>query len=360
MRYSLAEKLVMFAMAVVSGLMGDIRSTHATLVINTVIVGNAGNANDTSGFGGVSNEYSIATSEVTNLQYVEFLNNVDPTGANALGLYNSSMTSSTRGGIDFTSGNADGSKYSTKSGRDNNPVVFVNWYDAVRFANWLNNGQGAGSTETGAYTLLGGTPIPSNGTTVSRNGGANWFLPNANEWYKAAYHKNDGVTGNYWDYPTSTDTIPYSDQPPGSAAPDPGNTGNFFKLDGSPGNGYDDGYAVTGMSSLPTGNPLTDVGAYTLSDSPYGTSDQGGNVSEWTEFSAALGMSRGNRGGAWNSTFGSLLSSAGTIATATSETDAIGFRVATSAVPEPNQVLLCCLVTCLGSIAHYCWKMRSS
>ena len=34
---------------------------------------------------------------------------------------------------------------------------YVSFYDALRFANWLNNGQGSGDTETGAYTLLGGT-----------------------------------------------------------------------------------------------------------------------------------------------------------------------------------------------------------
>ena len=31
---------------------------------------------------------------------------------------------------------------------------------------------------------------------------AKYWIPTENEWYKAAYHKNDGVTGNYFDYPT--------------------------------------------------------------------------------------------------------------------------------------------------------------
>src|SRR5207245_6756989 len=75
------------------------------------------------------------------------------------------------------------------------PVVFVSFFDAIRFANWVNNGATATSpTETGAYTL-------ANGNTVARNAGAVWFLPTENQWYKAAYHKNDGITGNYWDYP---------------------------------------------------------------------------------------------------------------------------------------------------------------
>ena len=42
------------------------------------------------------------------------------------------------------------------------PVNYVSYWDSCRFANWLNNGQptgpqGAGTTETGAYTLNGAT-----------------------------------------------------------------------------------------------------------------------------------------------------------------------------------------------------------
>ena len=43
------------------------------------------------------------------------------------------------------------------------PVNFETWYDTIRFANWLNNGQDSGDTETGAYTLgtlgAGGIPV---------------------------------------------------------------------------------------------------------------------------------------------------------------------------------------------------------
>jgi hypothetical protein len=46
----------------------------------------------------------------------------------------------------------------------------VNWYDAIRFANWLLNGQGDGDTETGAYTFgqLNPDGIPVNGNTPPR------------------------------------------------------------------------------------------------------------------------------------------------------------------------------------------------
>ncbi len=278
-------------------------TTSHGATINTVPVGNPGNAGEIqpSGmFGAVGYYYRIGTTEITNNQYAEFLNGVDPSGANTLALYDGNMSIDPRvGGINFNGGAANGSKYEIKPGRGNNPVVYVSWYDSIRFANWLHNGQGAGNTEDGAYTLLGGTPTPSNGNSITRNAGAKWWLPSENEWYKAAYHKNDGVTGNYWDYPTSTDALPYSDQPPGSGAPDPSNTANFYGNDGIA-NGYNDGYAVTGSTSILIDNPLTDVGAYTSALSPYGTFDQGGNVYEWNEkLFSEFSSFRGHRGGSW-------------------------------------------------------------
>ena len=81
---------------------------------------------------------------------------------------------------------------------------YVSFWDAARFANWLHNGQptgpqGPGTTEDGAYHDVG------NQTLFGRNAGAKFFIPTEDEWYKAAYHKNDGVTGNYWDYPTASE-----------------------------------------------------------------------------------------------------------------------------------------------------------
>ncbi len=318
------------------------------VTIATVPIGNPGNPADMryvdavhpNGTGSVSASYKIGKTEVTNAQYTALLNAVDPTGANTLALYNGNMSSDAHGGIIFNGGAANGSKYEIKLGRDNNPVVFVSWYDAIRFANWLHNGQGGpGSTEFGAYTLLGGTPTPSNGLSITRNAGAKWWLPSEDEWYKAAYHKNDGVTGNYWNYPTSTNTQPYSDQPPGTSAPDPSNTANFWKDDGVT-NGYNDGYAVTGLpESSSLQNYLTDVGAYTLSTSPYGTFDQGGNVWEWNE--TLSGSVRGLRGGGWvDNILSPNLHAALRYGDApTIESVDVGFRVAS--IPEPSSLMLC-------------------
>jgi formylglycine-generating enzyme len=315
-------------------------SARAT-TMPTVAIGNPGNTADTryvaAGVGSVGYQYRIGKYEVTNAQYVEFLNGVDPSGRNMLALYDVLMTSDARGGINFNGNAPGGSRYEIKPGRDDKPVVVVSWYDAIRFANWMHNGMGSGDTENGAYTLLGRTPTPTNGNSITRNPGAKWWLPSDDEWYKAAYHKNDGVTGNYWNYPTSTDAIPYSDQPPGSDAPDPSNTANFFRND-FVANGYNDGYAVTGSERFIAQNYLTDVGAYVLSDSPYGTFDQGGNVWEWNETLNGV-PARGQRGS--SSAFDSpyLRASGHGGDGPTGQSFDVGFRVAS--IPEPASIALC-------------------
>jgi formylglycine-generating enzyme required for sulfatase activity len=266
------------------------------------------------------------------------------------------------GGIVFSSLATSGSKYYTIPGRGNNPVNFVTWYDAIRFANWMHNGQGNGDTETGAYTLGQSDSIfgtPRNGSVIVRIPGAKWFLPNEDEWYKAAYHKNDGVTGNYWDYPTSTDELPYSDQPPGSDSPDPSNTVNIYKNDAIFDNGYDDGYAVLGATSFPQDNPLTDVGAYTLALGPYGTYDQGGNIFEWNEILFNSNR-RGLRGGSWANTDSSILHASTRISFDGPyiEAAAIGFRVAT--IPEPAGITLCLAPLTALSLSRTRWSRRPS
>jgi formylglycine-generating enzyme len=315
-------------------------SAHAANIV-TVAVNNPGNPADSryvpAGVGSVGYDYRIGKYEVTNAQYVEFLNGVDPTGANTLALYNPDMASDARGGIILSSGAANGSKYEIKPGRDDNPVVGISWYDAIRFANWLHNGMASGDTENGAYTLLGGTPTPSNGSSVTRNPGAKWWLPSEDEWYKAAYHKNDGATANYWDFPTSSNVTPYSDQPPGTDAPTPSSTANVYWSDGVI-DGYDDGYAVTGSAVNDVAqNYLTDVGAYTFSTSPYGTFDQAGNALEWNETPIGTEL-RSLRGGSWSGEKGITWAANRSFNDPTNGAIHIGFRVAT--IPEPSTLLL--------------------
>src|SRR5688572_8617488 len=150
----------------------SLAASASAVTIDWTPIGDPGNACDTQSqgcFGAVGSAYKIGTYEVTNAQYAEFLN--AKAASDPLGLYNPDMGTSIYGGI--TQGGSSGSySYSVIAGRSDMPVNFVSFYDALRFANWLNNGQGAGDTEMGAYTLLGGTATPSNGTTVARNTGA--------------------------------------------------------------------------------------------------------------------------------------------------------------------------------------------
>jgi formylglycine-generating enzyme required for sulfatase activity len=285
-------------------------TASAVVNIDFVPVENAGNANDTTGYGAVSSSYQIGKYEVTNSQYAEFLSAKG--SSNSFGIFNSSMATY---GITQT-GSPGSFSYSVTSGFENKPVVYVSWFDAARFINWLSNGQGNGDTETGPYTLAGAT----SGTSFAKNPGATLYLPTESQWYKAAYYDatKDG-TGGYWQVPTQSATL-------GGNTIGNANSANYF-----------DGDHV----SFP-GTQTTDVGAYgTNSDSFYGTFDQGGNVWEWND--AVLGTSRGLRGGAWNSVSGVLASTLRGGSNPSNETADVGFRVAS--IPEPGSVALTLLAT---------------
>lgn len=301
---------------------------HA-VTIDYVPVGNPGNAPDQTyssnggsfAAGAVSYNYAIGTYEVTNAQYTEFLNTVDPTGANLLSLYDPAMATDPQAGIAFNSGAANGAKFEIKPGYANKPVVIVGFMDAMRLTNWLGNGQGSGDTETGAYTL-------SLGVLAPRNPGATVWIPSENEWYKAAYHQPAAQGGG-------TNAVSFSDQPPG-ATPDNTNVGNFYRNDGLA-NGYNDGYAVTGSTTIDGAlNYFTGVGAYTQAHSFYGTFDQVGNAYEWNE--SIFNGAREVRGD--SAFFGEIVARASFRDFSASESgdDNIGFRVAT--VPEPSTALL--------------------
>lgn len=302
------------------------------VAIPTVPVGNAGNGYDPASgglLGGVAYKYHIGATEVTNAQYVAFLN--AKAASDPLALYNPNMGSNAFGGI-ARSGSPGSYTYVPKANMADKPVVFVSWYDSLRFINWLHNGQGSGDTETGAYTLLGGTPIPSNEGHITRNAGATWFLPDKNEWYKAAFYQppdQGGDADGYWLYATATNSAPTVAT--ANAVGDIDNPGpNVVN--------YGDGVIWNGL----TGN-LTSVGsAGPLSRSFYGTYDQSGNVYEWTESvpgGATNPEIRQLRGGAYDSASESFIDSNQVISFASSNQNALsGFRVAT--IPEPSSYLL--------------------
>jgi formylglycine-generating enzyme required for sulfatase activity len=305
----------------------------APITIDMVTVGNPGNVNDTGGTnnGAVNYSYQIGKYDVTIGQYASFLNAADPNGTNPNNIYNSSMaTDRNIAGISYTSGASAGSKYAVISnGGDssNRPITYVSWFDAARFANWMTNGQGAGSTETGAYTLNNAT----SGYAVAANPGAAFRLPTNDEWYKAAYYSpnygGSGVAG-YYDYATQSD----SPLDPGNIIGSTANQANY---------NIGAGYSVTQSSSYDSNqNYLTDVGAFSGSGSFYGTFDQSGNVHQWNDLDglASSGSSRGLRGGIWYYGSPFYLSSSLSFSDVPSiEFLDIGFRLASPvAVPEPS------------------------
>ena len=306
----------------------SLSSAASAVTIDWVPVGNPGNLCDVQSqgcFGTVASGYQISKYEVTNAQYAEFLN-AKAGALDPLALYDADMDPSAglNGGIVLSGG-----VYVAVAGREDMPVNHVTFYDTLRFANWLSNGQGSGDTESGAYTLLGGTATPTNGALVVRNPAATIFLPSENEWYKAAYY--DALSTSYFDYPAGTNAATGCTGPTATA-----NSANCdWPLGGGPGD-------------------LTDVGSYTGSPSPYGTYDQGGNVWEWTETitGAALRVQRG----------GSFLSVPINLAAATQSAgnpgdafNATGFRLG-SPIPEPGTGLL----VMAGVIGLAGWRRRSN
>ena len=279
-----------------------------------VEIGNPGNVADNTGYGSVDYEYSIGKYEVTNSEYIAFLNAVgaDPNGSDEL--FVPEPTYASYYGITY---NDNTNQFVLKNHAldssdtgyvfyENKPVTYVSWYDALRFVNWLNSG----NTEYGAYDLSLQSTDPQ---SIMRLTEATYWLPSEDEWYKAAYYDPEEV--RYWNYPTGTDTAPDAEAPVGDD-----NSANFD-------------YALL------TDPELTDVGAYADSESPYDTYDQAGNLYEWLE-ALINDEYRGLRGGAWKTDLASLASNDRAGTDPLNEGRVYGFRIAYSGevVPEPMTI----------------------
>jgi hypothetical protein len=133
------------------------------VVIETITVGHPGNPGESQRdgtFGGVSYVYQMGKYEVTAGQYAAFLNAV--AAADSYDLYDTRMWTHAHGCMIERSGSSGDYIYSVAPDWANRPVNFVSFGDALRFANWLHNGQPAGvqdltTTEDGSYFLNGMT-----------------------------------------------------------------------------------------------------------------------------------------------------------------------------------------------------------
>ena len=243
---------------------------EAKVTFDWITIDDPGNAckEDSRGcHGAVPYVYLINKFELTNAQYAEFLNAVASGDSDRL--YAEYSLEQWRGiEIAGTPGNFS---YHLKSGYERKPKLHVSYVNALRFANWLHNGQPIGAqddstTEDGAYTITAQAVADK---SITRNRGARFFVTSEDEWFKAAYY--DRELSDYWFYPTrsarTTRCAPPSDEL---------NTANCDHVVG---------YIQTGPNSYINSDmsPVTDVGAYTNSASPYGTFDQGGNAAEWLD-----------------------------------------------------------------------------
>jgi formylglycine-generating enzyme required for sulfatase activity len=308
-----------------------------------VTVGNPGNAKDNLRgtaykpyCGAVAYTYDIGKYEVTAGQYTAFLNAVAKT--DTYGLYNALMDSNAQG-CQITRHGASGNYTYDFSGRPsglesdwvNRPVNYVTWGDAARFANWLTNGQLTGNqdlttTEGGSYYLNGATTRAALMAVVVRTSppqSGQYYLPTEDEWYKAAYYDPNKTGGaGYWDYATGTDTVPSNVL----TDPDPGNNAN---------------YCLSSQYTIGSPYYRTEVGDFENSESPYGTFDQNGNVSEWYETAVIANYGRGVRGGSYvDSTAANLKATNRNGLPPETDYNNIGFRIST---PEPATMALLAL-----------------
>ena len=258
--------------------------------IDFVNIGNAGNAADTTTYGAVPYDYRVGKYEITQ----------------------DAITKATASGMSHvTAGPWTG----------NQPAATINWYEAAAFVNFLNTN----SAKTAAYDLAwdgsawsmnlwsSGQAWTAGGTNLYRNKDAFYFLPNENEWYKAAYYNAGGT--NYFLYPTGSDTAP-------TAVASGTNAGTVV---------YNNIAAVPAI--------VDSAGGLSL----YGTMGQGGNVFEWNESAldgtnSSSSENRAIRGGEWANAAGPLRSSSRYNSDPTTEQNLIGFRVAS--VPEPSTYAL--------------------
>ena len=155
------------------------------------------------------------------------------------------------------------------------------------------------------------------------------------EWFKAAYHENDGATGDYWLYPTQSNSPPGRDM---TEATNPGNNANYYDGSGA--------YPIDSQTYY-----TTNVGQFFLSESPYGTYDQGGNVFEWHEWDT-----RGYQPGGSFDNPSSLMQAYSDVWLASeAEQKCVGFRVGLIGVPEPSTISLLAVG---ASLLAYAWRRR--
>lgn len=264
-----------------------------------VRIGRPGNVSDMrTGVGCVPYVYELAEGEVTNAEYVDFLNAVASV-EDLHQLFVPDMETGVVGGV-LRVKTGKLWRYEAKPGMANRPAAYVSWFALARLANWLHYGKPTGrqligvtegTKSQGAYDSAGfddferglRARVVDKGL-FRRNAGAKYFIPTDDEWYKAAYYdpERKGVL-KYWTYPSR------SDSPPANKGPGGANFQNDHLGEGAP-------YFVS------------QSGAHG-SSGYFALNDMAGNLWEWLEDWRGLGgescwrcdiPTKGLRGGSFN------------------------------------------------------------
>jgi hypothetical protein len=142
-----------------------------------------------SDIGSVDPFYRIGQYEITNTQYIKFLNAVAK--VDDRNLYDPRMQSDDTGGV-IRTGSSPTYDYTIKTNMDNKPVNFVSFISSIRFINWMHNGANwvieeedvDRTIDIGAYNII---PNGTNNYIIAKNRYRKYWLPNLDEWHKAAY-----------------------------------------------------------------------------------------------------------------------------------------------------------------------------
>ena len=347
-------------------------AAHA-VTIDMATVGNPGNAADTTGYGRVDYQYGIGKTHITIEQYCEFLNAVAKT--DTYGLWTDDVNWAPVSGVSRTG--SPGSYVYTPTApvgpsypgitAGNRPITKLSWFSAARFANWMANGQPAGSqiastTERGAYQLDGrttGAQVPRSAVNPNTGAMPTFVIPTENEWYKAAYYKGGSTNAGYWNYATQSDTLPGNDLSISGS-----NVANFyFWSDNPPPANTHLGFTINSEDFGFSSNHLTGVGMFAGTTTAYGVYDMNGNALSWLETPVdplAVGVTF-VRGGTWDSGWNPVLNFSRNYRFGTDNSELgpnIGIRLGTMAlaVPEPSTCVMAVAGLACGVFSM--WRRR--
>ena len=259
-------------------LAGAIAYAQPSTTIDFVTIGAPGNAPaspqqfeylDFFGWGplgGVNYEFRLSRTEVTNTQYLEFVEAYSPFYA---GPFGNVVQDWGLQGFDLYSAtnNPSDPQWFVSQGAENF-AADMSWINAARFCNWLHNGKvnAAWAFESGAYdtsTFVNQGSGVWTGQNV-RSPGARYWIPSVDEWVKGMYYdpnKLGSGLGGYNLYPTGSDIAPVTGLP------------------GTPG----------AQTSVDLGPDRFDVGSYPNVMSPWGLLDGSGSKSEMAEWDQLSG-----------------------------------------------------------------------